>query len=86
MTTYDNVVPLSQCSFSGMLPRKPRNKDVRSREYLTAGEVERLMGAARKTGRHGHRDSTLILVGYRHALRMSELVSLRWDQVDLVQG
>jgi type 1 fimbriae regulatory protein FimB/type 1 fimbriae regulatory protein FimE len=44
------------------------------------------MTAARKTGRHGHRDSTLILIAYRHGLRVSELVSLRWDQVDLNQG
>ena len=44
------------------------------------------MAVARTTGRHGHRDSTLILVGFRHGLRVSELVSLRWDQVDLSQG
>jgi type 1 fimbriae regulatory protein FimB/type 1 fimbriae regulatory protein FimE len=37
-------------------------------------------------GRHGHRDSTLILIAYRHALRVGELVALRWDQVDLKQG
>ena len=86
MPTYDNVVPLSQGSFSGKLPRKPRNQDVRSREYLTEKEVDRLMDAARKIGRHGHRDATLILIGYRHALRVSELVSLRWDQVDLGKG
>jgi type 1 fimbriae regulatory protein FimE len=86
MATYDNVVPLSQRSFSGKLPRKPRNQDVRSREYLTEKEVERLMTAARNIGRHGHRDTTLILIAYRHALRVSELVSLRWDQIDLGQG
>ena len=86
MATYDNVVPLSQASFSGKLPRKPRNQDVRSREYLTDKEVDQLMDAARKAGRHGHRDATLILIGYRHALRVSELVSLRWDQIDLGQG
>ena len=67
-------------------PRRVKNNEVRSREYLTDKEVDRLMGAARKTGRHGHRDATLILIGYRHALRVSELVSLRWDQIDLVQG
>ena len=44
------------------------------------------MDAARKTGRHGHRDATIILLGFRHGLRVSELVSLRWDQVDLTQG
>ncbi len=54
--------------------------------YLTPGEVERLMGAARKLGRHGHRDATMILVAYRHGLRVSELVSLRWDDVDLKEG
>ena len=32
------------------------------------------------------RDAALILIAYRHGLRVSELVSLRWDQVDLQQG
>ena len=86
MATYSNVIQLPQSSFSGKLPRKPRNKDVRSREYLTEKEVDRLMKTAREIGRHGHRDATLILLAYRHALRVSELVSLRWDQVDLTQG
>jgi type 1 fimbriae regulatory protein FimB/type 1 fimbriae regulatory protein FimE len=62
-------------------PGRRRNGDLRTREYLTEAEVERLMKAA--TGnRHGHRDATTILVAYRHGLRVSELVDLRWDQVD----
>ncbi|MFZ0151985.1 MAG: tyrosine-type recombinase/integrase [Xanthobacteraceae bacterium] len=62
-------------------PRQRRNGDLRTREYLTEAEVERLMKAA--TGnRHGHRDATMILVAYRHGLRVSELVDLRWDQVE----
>jgi len=36
------------------------------------------MEAAKGIGQHGHRDASLILIGYRHALRVSELVSLRW--------
>jgi type 1 fimbriae regulatory protein FimB/type 1 fimbriae regulatory protein FimE len=44
------------------------------------------MDAARRTGRHGLRDATLILIGYRHGLRVSELVALRWDQVDFKAG
>jgi type 1 fimbriae regulatory protein FimB/type 1 fimbriae regulatory protein FimE len=67
-------------------PRRRKNKEVRSREYLTDKEVTALMDAARKTGRHGHRDATLILLAYRHGLRVSEIVSLRGDQVDLSQG
>ena len=86
MPTYENVIPLSQASFSGKLPRKPSNQAVRSREYLTEAEVGKLMKAARNTGRHGHRDATLILIAYRHALRVAELVALRWEQIDLSQG
>ena len=67
-------------------PPRRKNKDVRSREHLVPDEVDRLMGAARSLGRHGHRDATLILVAFRHGLRVSELVALRWDMVDLKQG
>jgi len=62
-------------------PRRPPNKELRTREHLTEAEVERLMKAA-KRNRHGCRDATMILVAYRHGLRVSELVDLRWDQVD----
>lgn len=67
-------------------PRRVPNKARRSREYLTEAEVEKLMAAAGKIGRHGHRDATLILVAYRHALRVGELVALRWDAVNLDEG
>ncbi len=67
-------------------PRKPKNHTVRSREHLTSGEVESLLQAAKGEGRHGQRDATLILLMYRHGLRVSEAISLRWDQVDLKQG
>ena len=86
MRSSAKVIPLPQKPFSGMMPRKPKNTDARSREYLTDKEVEALMKAARNTGRHGHRDATLILIAYRHGLRVSELVALRWDQVELGQG
>ena len=66
-------------------PTRPKNKDGRSREHLTPAEVEKLMAAA-ASGRYGHRDASLILIAYRHGLRVSELVSLRWDQVDLKSG
>ena len=67
-------------------PSRKTNKEVRSREYLTGDEVDRLMEAAKSVGRHAHRDSTLILIAYRHGLRVSELVALRWDMVELKQG
>jgi integrase len=62
-------------------PKRLPNADLRTREYLTEAEVARLMKAA--TGnRWGNRDATMILVAYRHGLRASELVDLRWAQVD----
>src|SRR6476660_5177929 len=36
--------------------------------------------------RWGHRDATAILVAYRHGLRASEVVSLRWDDIDFPSG
>src|SRR5262245_31762635 len=67
------------------LPVRPSNADLRSREYLTESEVERLMEAV-KRNRHGHRDATMILVAYRHGLRASELTDLRWDQVEFASA
>lgn len=81
-----DVVAFPQSSKTGKLSKRRKNTEVRAREYLTEQEVEALVKAARKAGRHGHRDATLILMAYRHGLRVSELVSLRWEQIDLKQG
>jgi type 1 fimbriae regulatory protein FimB/type 1 fimbriae regulatory protein FimE len=63
------------------MPRRRPNAELRSREHLTDAEIERLIKTAGKN-RHGHRDATMILVAYRHGLRVSELADLRWEQVD----
>lgn len=62
-------------------PNRLPNAELRTREYLTQAEVEKLMDAAKKN-RWGHRDAIMLLVAYRHGLRASELVDLRWDQVE----
>src|SRR4051794_10494149 len=81
------VTPRGQRQKMGKLPpRRRANAESRSREYLDEGEVERLTKAAGKVGRHGFRDATLILIAYRHALRVSELIALRWDAVNLTKG
>ena len=56
------------------------------RRYLTEREIERLMDRARKHGRYGHRDATMILVAYRHGLRASEVCDLQWQQIELSEG
>jgi integrase len=58
----------------------------RTREYLTGPDVEKLIEAARKSSRYGHRDATMILIGYRHGLRASEVCDLQWHQVELSAG
>src|SRR5712691_2380451 len=63
------------------MPVRLKNADLRTREYLTDDEVQRLAQAA-KANRHGHRDATMILIAYRHGLRASELTDLRWDQIE----
>jgi integrase len=69
-------------------PKPPTtvNSSVRTRRYLTVVEVERLMTEARKSGRYGRRDATMILIAFRHGLRASELCDLMWHQVELATG
>jgi integrase len=62
-------------------PLRRPNAELRTREYLTTAEVEALIEAV-KGNRQGHRDTTMILIAFRHGLRAAELVDLRWDQVD----
>ena len=64
-------------------PRRRPNKEVRVREYLTEDECRTLITAARKRGgRYGLRDALAIRMCWRHGLRVSELVALRWDHVE----
>jgi integrase len=85
--------PQGPRSFSAKLsgerrPAPPR-KQKRSptiRDYLRPEEVEAMIQAARKTGRHPVRDAAIILLMFRHGLRTAELIALRWHQVDLKAG
>ena len=55
------------------------------RQALNQDELDRLF-AALKGNRHGHRDYMIALVTFLHGLRVSELVDLRWDDVDWRKG
>ena len=66
-------------------PKRRRNTDVRTREYLTSTEVDRLIKAA-GGNRHSHRDATMVFIAFRHGLRPVELVGLRWEQVDFARS
>ena len=64
-----------------VMPRRLPNHELRPREHLTEREVEKLMEAARKN-RHGQRDATMILICFRHGLRVSELCELQWSDLE----
>ncbi len=79
----------NQLLFSAKLTRStppPKQPSERDREYLRPSEVEAMIHAARKVGRHGVRDSAIILLMFRHGLRTAELVALKWSQIDLTGG
>ncbi len=75
-----------QTSKVGKSPNCRTYDQIRPREHLTAQEVEQMIKAAKTVGRHGHRDSSLILLAYRHGLRINELVNLQWSQVDFARA
>ena len=58
------------------------NSELRPREYLEEEEVERLIKAAGKVGRHPIRDSLMIRMAAKHGYRASELCALRWVHID----
>ncbi|MFX7071624.1 tyrosine-type recombinase/integrase, partial [Acinetobacter baumannii] len=57
------------------------------REYLTPSEVKDLRaGAKNASDRHSLRDELLVIMAYRHALLVSELCNMKWDQVHFNDG
>jgi len=76
--------PPKTAKFSTSLPpRRKTNAEQRAREYLSASEIDQLGKTARQNPRTGQRNETLVLLMFRHALRVAEVIGLRWEQVDL---
>lgn len=63
-------------------PGRSKNLDLRPREYLTPSEVRRMIAQISSVGRYPERNSALILLLYRHGLRVSEATLLKWSQID----
>jgi type 1 fimbriae regulatory protein FimB/type 1 fimbriae regulatory protein FimE len=66
-------------------PLRRPNAALRPREHLTEREVEKLVKAA-KGNRWGQRDSTVLLIAFRHGLRASEVCGLQWSDVEFESG
>ena len=81
------AAPTIECGTVVQFPARGEQTEAEPRrQYLTEREVDQLCDAARKRGRYGHRDAMMILIAYRHGLRVAELVGLQWRQVDLEAG
>jgi integrase len=81
MTTVVQLRP-SQAEKPTVGSGRDKNAAYRQREYLTEAEIKQLLEAAGKS-RNPVRDRLLILLAFRHALRVSELVDVRVEQIDL---
>jgi integrase len=61
-------------------------KVAKGRLYLRPDEANKLIAAAGQRGRYPFRDRVLVRMTYRHGLRASEAVGMRWDALDLDAG
>ena len=91
MSESRNVVALTSISHTssravnGTVPNRRANDALRTRSHLTIDEVEKLSRIA-KQGRYGHRDHLMVLMAFRHGLRVSELCDLQWSDIDFKAG
>ena len=70
-------------SAAEVTPKKRRAASEGERKHLTLLEVDRLLAATKDNPRTGLRDRCLILLMFRHGLRVTEACDMRLDQVDL---
>ena len=88
MRGVDNVITIDQGSFIGRYTNKIKRRAIKpeTRTQLTSRQIDRLVRAAKENGKHGTRNATLILMAYRHGLRVNELINLKWIHIDLDAG
>ena len=85
------VVPLKparrtrKSPVSGTVPNRIANDALRTRSHLTEAEVKKLLKVT-KNGRYGLRDHLMVLMAFRHGLRVSELCDLQWSDIDFKAG
>lgn len=65
--------------------RRGKATEYRDREYLFKDEMNRLLASAKKE-QYGKLWHCYLLVMYRHAFRVSELINLKWSDIDFVSG
>ena len=62
------------------------NDEARGRKHLLKDEVKTLCQTIKKGSRYPDRDEAMVLMTFNHGLRVSELVGIRWQHIDLKHG
>lgn len=62
------------------------NDALRGKRHLTDAEVAKVCAAIQKNSRYSDRDELMVWMAFRHALRVSELVDVKWQHFDLKAG
>jgi len=88
MGGVESVITIDQDFFSGRYSRKVKRRatQLNVNTQLTSRQIDRVVKAAKENGKHGTRNPTLILMAYRHGLRVNELINLKWIHIDLEAG
>lgn len=63
-----------------------KNDDLRGKRHLTPLEVERIRKSIRTGSRYADRDELMVIMTFNHGYRVSELVNLKWQHIDLKTG
>ena len=64
-------------------PRKKHSPLLRERRHLTEREIQQMINCARNQGELGLRNAVMLMLMYTHALRVSEVIQLKWDDIDV---
>ncbi len=62
------------------------NDKLRGKRHLTDPEVARVCPAIQQNSRYPDRDELMVWMAFRHAFRVSELVNVKWQHIDLKAG
>lgn len=84
MTAHLKLAAATEIKQTENIGRKA-NASYRDREHLTEDEVLKVLKAL-KANRQGHRDWLMGLLAYRHGLRVSELIDLKWSDFNEAAG